>query len=133
MSWAFVLQTAVSALAIGAIVALAAWARIAAPRPPLSPDQARALIAEEFPDAAIDGVWVAADGKAALARAGDQALVIYLRGDDYVARALAWREAAAAKVEDGVVRLGFHDIAAPGARLSLGQGAAWPPALEARA
>ena len=131
MSWGFVIQTLVSAAAIAGLVALAAWARIAAPRAPLDLASARALIAEEFPAARIEGVWVAADGRAALARAGGQALVVFLRGDDYVARAVAWSEASAARVEGGAVRLAFRDIAAPTARLMLGAGAVWPPALEA--
>ncbi len=129
MSWAFVIQTAVSAVAIAGLVWLAAWARIAAPRAPLDADGARALIAEEFPDAPIEGLWIAADGGGAIAKSGERALVVFLRGDDYVARALAWGEAAAARVEDGAVRLAFHDIAAPGARLALA--GAWPPAPEA--
>ena len=131
MSWGFVIQTVVSAVAIAGLVALAAWARIAAPRAPLTPRAARAVLADEFPDAAIDGVWVAADGKGALARAGDQALIVYLRGDDYVARGLAGSEVAAAPVRAAAVRLAFHDIAAPAARLALGEDAAWPPVLEA--
>jgi hypothetical protein len=131
MSWAFLIQTLISALAIGGLIWLAAWARIAAPRPPLDAAAARALIAEEFPNARLDGVWVAADGRAALARAGDLALVVYLRGDDYVARSLPWRELAAAPVHDGAVRLAFHDVAAPGARIALA--GAWPPALGAAA
>jgi hypothetical protein len=131
MSWGFVIQTLVSTAAIAGLVALAAWARIAAPRAPLDLARARALISEEFPTARIEGVWVAADGRAALARTGGRALVVFLRGDDYVARAMAWSEAAAARIEGGAVRLAFGDIAAPGARLVLGEGAAWPPALEA--
>ena len=131
MAWGFVIQTVVSAVAIAGLVALAAWARIAAPRAPLTPGVARAVLGEEFPDAAIDGVWIAADGRSALARAGDQALIVYLRGDDYVARGLAWSEVAGAKAEAGVVRLAFHDIAAPVARLAVGEGTVWPPALEA--
>jgi len=131
MTWAFAIQTLISALAIGGLISLAAWARIAAPRPPLDAAAARGLIAEEFPNARLDGVWVAADGRAALARAGDQALVVYLRGDDYVARSLAWRDLAAAKVEAGAVSLAFHDVAAPAARLATG--GAWPPTLGAAA
>jgi hypothetical protein len=131
MSWAFVIQTAVSALAIAALVGLSAWAGIATPRPPLDAAAARRLIAEAFPDERVGGVWVAADGRAALARAGARALVVYQRGDDYVARSLAWGEALAAPIEGGAVRLVFHDIAAPGARLALGTDATWPPALEA--
>lgn len=133
MSWGFVIQTAVSAVAIAGLVALAAWARIAAPRAPLTAGAARAVLVEEFPDALIQGVWIAADGKSALAKSSDQALVVYLRGDDYVARSLPWSEVARAQAQAGVVRLAFHDIAAPAVRLALSEGAAWPPALEAAA
>lgn len=35
MSWAFVIQTFVSAAAIGVLIWLSAWAAIAVPRPPL--------------------------------------------------------------------------------------------------
>jgi hypothetical protein len=55
--------------------------------------------------------------------------VVYLRGDDYVARTLAWRDLAAAQAPDGAVSLAFHDVAAPAARLAVAN--AWPPALEA--
>ncbi len=124
MSWAFVIQTLISALAVAAMVGLAAWARIAAPRPPLDEAAARALIAEEFPGEPIDALHLAADGKAAVARSGARALIVYLRGDDYVARGLPWSDAVAARAQDGAVRLALRDIAAPAARLAF---AAWPP------
>ena len=130
MSWTFVIQTVVSALAVAAMVGLAAWARIAAPRPPLDEAAARALIAEEFPDDPIDAVFLAADGKAAVARSGPRALIVYLRGDDYVARGLPWSDAVAARCENGAVRLALGDVAAPAARLAF---AAWPPALDGAA
>jgi hypothetical protein len=130
MSWAFVIQTAVSALAIAGLVGLAAWARIAAPRPPLTPESARTILAEEFPDDRPDAVWIAADGKAAVARAGEAALILWLRGDDYVARSAPWSALAEARREPGAVRLALRDIAAPAVRLALGANGAWPPALE---
>lgn len=99
--------------AIGVLIWLPAWAAIAVPRPPLGAAAARPLIAEEFQDARPGGVWVAADGQAAIARAGAPALVVYLRGDDYVARPLAWRDLAAAQARDGAVSLAFHDVAPP--------------------
>lgn len=34
--------------------------------------------------------WISADGRAALARDGDTALVLWRRGDGYVARDLDW-------------------------------------------
>jgi hypothetical protein len=133
MSWAFVIETAVSALAILGLAGLAAWARIATPRPPLTPEAARAIFAEEFPDERIGAVWIAADGRAAIARAGETALILWLRGDDYVARSAPWAGLAAAGVEAGAVSLKLHDVAAPGVRLALDGGVAWPPALEAAA
>jgi len=133
MPWGFVIQTTVSAAAIAGLVVLVAWARIAAARPALDTQSARAVLAEEFPDAEIEGVWTAADGRSALAKAGDQALIVYLRGDDYVSRVLGWDKAAMAPVETGAVRLPFNDITAPTVRLALGANGAWPPALEATA
>jgi hypothetical protein len=130
MSWAFVLQTLVSAFAVAALVGLAAWARIAAPRPPLDEAAARALIADEFPGEPIDAVHLAADGKAAVARSGARALIVYLRGDDYVARTLPWSDAVAAEPKNGAVRLVLRDIAAPAARLAF---TAWPPAADGAA
>ncbi|MDR3513439.1 MAG: hypothetical protein P4L73_17510 [Caulobacteraceae bacterium] len=131
MTWAFVIQTTVSALAILGLVALAGWARIAAPRPPLDAAAARAVLAEEFPDSRIGAVWIAADGRAAVARAGEEALIVWLRGDDYVARQAPWSALATAQVSAGTARLAFHDVAAPAARLAVGALAPWPPALEA--
>lgn len=131
MSWAFAIQTLASAVAVAGLVALAAWAKIAAPRPPLDEAAARALFAEEFPGMAVGRVWVAADGRAAIGRSGEKALVVFLRGDDYVARALPWRDAAAGPVNAGVLRLAFRDIAAPAARFLLGEGASWPPSAGA--
>lgn len=135
MSWAFLIQTAVSAAAILGLAGLAGWARIAAPRPALTPASARALLGEEFPDAAVGPVWIAADGKAAVARDGDEALLLWLRGDDYVARSAPWSALAAAqaRARAGGVRLALGDPAAPLVRLATSAGAPWPPALEAAA
>lgn len=133
MSWAFVIETAVSALAILGLAGLAAWARIATPRPALTPEAAGAIFAEEFPDERIGQVWIAADGKGAVARAGESALILWLRGDDYVARSEPWAQLAAARIEAGTAKLALHDVAAPAVRLALGEGAAWPPGLEAAA
>jgi len=124
MSLAFVIQTLASAVAVAAMVGLAAWARIAAPRPALDEAAARALIGEEFPDDPIDALHLTADGKGAIARSGERALIVFLRGDDYVARSMPWADAVAAQGQGGAVRLAFRDIAAPAARLSF---AAWPP------
>ncbi|HEX3700620.1 MAG TPA: hypothetical protein VHV27_08100 [Phenylobacterium sp.] len=124
MSTAFLVQTAASVAAIALMVALAAWARIARPQPPLDEARARALIAEEFPDRAIEAVWVASDAAAAVAKSGSQALVLVRFGDGYVARQVAWTDAAAAVPRGGRITLDLADVAAPRAVIAL---AAWPP------
>ena len=124
MSAAFLVQVAVSALAVAAMVALAAWAKIARPQAPLDEARARALFAEDFPDRTIEAVWVATDGAAALARSGDEALVLSRIGDGYTTRHLPWAEAAASAPRDGKLTLKLADVAAPRAVIAL---AAWPP------
>jgi hypothetical protein len=124
MNNGFLIQTAASLAAIGLMVALAAWARIARPQPALDEARARALIAEDYPDRAIQAVWVSADGAGALARSGDQALVLTRLGDGWAARQLPWAKAAAAPLEGGKVSLRLGDVAAPRAVLEL---KAWPP------
>lgn len=121
---AFLIQLAGSAVAVAVLVAIAAWAKIAKPTPPLSDARARVLFAEEFPGKALDGLWVAIDGRGALARSGASALVLCEVGDGYVARHIPWAQALAASFRDGVLKLDLADIAAPRARLSFD---AWPP------
>lgn len=111
------------------MVAVAAWAKIARPAPALDESAARALLAEEFPDEALDELHLAADGSGALARAGDRALVVARLGDGYVARDLPWRDALAAPSRDGRLVLPLREFGAP--RLALPM-TAWPP-QEARA
>ena len=129
MTLAFLLQTFASLIAILLLVALAAWARIARPTPALDETSALALIADEFPDLAPGPVWVAADGSAAAARAGEEALVVYRAGDGYVARSLPWARFMAGEAVGGVVALRLADIAAPRLRLKLGESGEWPPAV----
>lgn len=124
MDKGFVIQFLASGLAVSLLVGLAAWARIARPMNPLGEDRARVLFAEEFPDQSPDEVWVAVDGRGALARSGDRALILCEVGDAYLARDLAWGEAIKAPFRDGVVHFILKDIAAPRARLAL---AKWPP------
>lgn len=123
MDRALLVQLLGSAVAVTLLVAFAAWARIARPTPPLDEAGARALLADEFPDNRLDAVWIAADRAGVVARSGDLALVLWRKGDGYVARAAPWRQALAAKVEDGHLKLRLAD-AAP--RLVVGEGA-WPP------
>jgi hypothetical protein len=101
---ALLIQLLGSAVAVSLLIAIAAWARIARPTPPLDAERARALLTQEFPDDPIDALWIAADGAGLVARSGDRA-------------------AMAAKVENGRLRLKLAD-GAP--RLVL-NGAAWPP------
>lgn len=125
MSQAFFVQFAASAAAIALLVALAAWAKIAKPMTPLTDARAASLLAEEFPGRPIDRIWVAVDGRGALAKSGAAALVLCEVGDGYVARHIPWTQAVASSFRDGVVRLDLSDVAAPVARLALQN---WPPA-----
>jgi len=116
-----------SFVAVAAMVAIAAWARIARPTAPLDEAAARALLAAEFPDHAVGAVWLAADGFGVVARAGEEALVLYRLGDSWVARSLAWDRAVAAPVRGGKVHLRLGDVAAPTARLAVSGVNPWPP------
>jgi hypothetical protein len=121
---ALIIQLAGSAAAVGLLVALAAWARIARPTPPLDAEAARALLAVEFPDDLVEALWVAADGAGLVARSGERALVFWRKGDGYVARDLLWAAALAAKPADGLLVLETADGAV---RLALKDGEPWPP------
>ena len=116
-----------SAVAVGVMVAIAAWARIARPVAPLDESAARALLASEFPDSRPGFVWIAADGAGLIARDGETALVLYRLGDSWVARTLAWEAALSAPVLRGAVRLKLRDPAAPIARLAVSGVTPWPP------
>lgn len=119
------IQLAGSFAAVAVLVAVAAWAKIAKPMSPLSDARARALLADEFPGKVLDGLWIATDGRGALARSGASALVLCEVGDGYAARHIPWAQALAASFRDGVLRLDLADVAAPRARLAFD---AWPPA-----
>jgi hypothetical protein len=124
VSTAFLIQTLASAAAVALMVAFAAWARIARPAPPLDEAQARARLAEEFPAHPVDQLWIAADGRAALARSGRSALLISRLGDGLVARELPWDAALKGPYAGGRLTLALHDPGAPQAVIAL---AAWPP------
>ena len=129
MSLAFVIQSALSLVAVCLLVALAGWARIARPCPPLDPEAAGRLLAEEFPDDPPSLVWVSADGQGAVAKARDTALILFRAGDSYVARSAPWAAVCATEARDGLVRLKFAEIGAPEARLRLSPDVAWPPTM----
>lgn len=124
MDKALLIQLLGSALAVSLLIALAAWARIPRPTPPLGADEARALLAVEFPDDRLDAVWIAADGAGLVARSGERALVAWRKGDGYVARDLPWAVALTARPVDGLLTVKTADGAA---RLALKDGEPWPP------
>lgn len=108
---AMLIQLIGSAIAISALVGIAAWAGIARPTPPLDAAGLAALLAEEFPDHHPTATWISADGLGALARNGDTVLVLWKRGDGYVARELAWPVVAAARPKNGRLVLKTGDAA----------------------
>lgn len=120
---ALLIQLGGSIAAVALLVAFAAWMGVARATPPLDPDAARALVTLEFPDHKPKAVWIAADGAGVIAREGDLALVLYRRGDSYVARDLPWSVIAGLKPTNGrlPVRLGdAHPVFAV-------NDDAWPP------
>lgn len=124
MDEAFFVQLALSAAAVGVLVGIAAWAKIAKPAGPLDEHRARALLAEEFPSRTVDAVWVASDGAGALAKSGGLALVICQVGDGFAARQIPWAQAVCATFRNGRLSIDLSDIAAPKAVIAL---PAWPP------
>lgn len=122
-----------SFVAVAAMVAVAAWARIARPMAPLDAASARALLDAEFPDHAVSEIWTAADGFGAIGRAGATALVVYRLGDSWVARSLPYDRALAAPVRKGRVHLPIGDVSAPTARLAVSGVTPWPPQAAANA
>jgi hypothetical protein len=120
----FFIQLASSAAAVGALIALAAWAKIAKPVAPLDEYKARAMLAEEFPGRTVEAVWIASDGCGALAKSGALALVICRVGDGFAARQIPWGQAVSATFKNGKLSVNLGDIAAPTAVISL---PSWPP------
>jgi hypothetical protein len=121
----FLLQFAGSAIAVGLMIGLAAWATRGRGAPPLDEAEARRWLADEFPGREVEQLWIATDGLGALAKAGERALILTRMGDGYAAREIAWRQALAAQARNGCVRIALGDVTAPRAVLALG---AWPPA-----
>ena len=123
MDKALLIQLGGSITAVALLVAFAAWLGVARATPPLDTKSAKALLDLEFPDHKPDAVWIAADGAALIAREGALALVLYRRGDGYVARDLPWSTVAALKPTNGRLTLRLSD-----ARPVLAvNGDAWPP------
>ena len=115
MNEAFFVQLAASAAAVGVLVGIAAWAKIAKPVGPLDEHKARALLAEEFPTRTVEAVWIASDGCGALAKSNGLALVICRVGDGFALRQIPWPQAVAATFKDGKLRVNLDDVAAPAA------------------
>lgn len=124
MDEAFFVQLGLSGAAVGALVGIAAWAKIAKPAGPLDERRARGLFECEFPGRRLDAIWVASDGAGALAKSGGLALVICQVGDGFAARQIPWAQAVAASFKNGKLCIDLADIAAPRATLSL---PSWPP------
>lgn len=120
----FALQFAASLAAVALLVGLAAWAKISKPMTPLDDARALKLLGEEFPGRRVERIWVAVDGRGALAKSGAAALVLCEVGDGYVARHIPWAQAISSSFRDGVVKLDLSDVAAPNARIAL---ESWPP------
>jgi hypothetical protein len=130
LSQTFVVQVALSAAALALLLALAFWAKLAKPMPPLGDERARDLLQEAFPSRVLERIWVSVDGRGAVAKSGAAALVLYETNEGYVTRHIPWAQAVAASFRDGVVRLDLSDVSAPEVRLAL-QG--WPPGPDQRA
>lgn len=122
----FAVQFAASLAAVALLVGLAAWAKISKPMTPLDDDRALKLLAQEFPGRTVERIWVAVDGRGALAKSGAAALVLCEVGDGYVARHIPWAQAISSSFRDGVVKLDLSDVSAPNARIAL---QSWPPPL----
>ena len=131
MTTAYLFQTAGSGVAILILAALA-W-KLGVGRHPgaLSEDHARALLVNEFPSTSIGRIWLAADGRSALARSGEEALIVYAIGDGHVVRAAPWASIASAKAKGERRLVTLNDRSAPRAAFRLGEGAVWPPVLDA--
>lgn len=90
MSEALLAHVIASLLAIGLLVLVARW--IGRPRPlnPRDADLARALFAQAFPDARPGGVNLAKDRNRAIARWGEDALLVHRAGDGWVCCPIPW-------------------------------------------
>ena len=120
----FLFQLAASAVAVGVLVALAAWAKIAKPVDPLDDHRVRAILAEEFPGRTLDAVWIASDGAGALAKSAGLALILCRVGDGFAARQIPWAQAISASFRNGRLCVNLADVSAPTAVIAL---PSWPP------
>jgi hypothetical protein len=121
---AYLIQLAISATAVAMLVGLAHLATRGRGAPPLDEAAALRWLADEFPGREIEGVWVAADGRGAVAKSSDQALILSHMGDGYAARQVEWSKVLAARPQNGRIRIALADVTAPKAVLAF---PAWPP------
>ena len=121
-----VVQFAGSAVAIALLVAFVARTR--RNREPAAGSQPdwKARFAEEFPGSAVEELWVAKDGSAALAHAGDLALIGWRLGDGVVVRSAAFSHLKTVRRGEGRVELRLDDPGLPPLRFAADDGA-WPP------
>jgi hypothetical protein len=130
MEQGYLIQFAVSAVAIVVLALVAAWARIPRKVAPLDEAAARAVIADELPDTPIERVWVDAAGQAAVAKSGSEAVVLFRVGDGFAVREAPWSKLVKASAHDGRLLIRFGDPAAPAARFQLAPGATRAPFSE---
>ncbi|MGE5566847.1 MAG: hypothetical protein ACM3YN_11935 [Parcubacteria group bacterium] len=130
MDQAYIIQFAVSAVAIVVLALVAAWARIPREVAPLDESSARAVIADELPGTPVERVWVDAAGQAAVAKAGSEAIVLFRVGDGFAVRQAPWSKLANADTRNGRVVIRFGDPAAPAAQFQLAPGATHAPFSE---
>jgi hypothetical protein len=124
LNTAYLIQLAVSAIAVAMMVGLAWLATRGRGAPPLDEAEARRWLADEFPGRRLEGLWIATDGQGAVAKAGDRALILTRVGHGYAARQIDWARALAARPQGGRLRIPLADVTAPRAVLAL---PAWPP------
>jgi hypothetical protein len=129
MDHANYVQLALSAAALGLLLALAAWLKLSKPAPPLDEARARKLLAEAFPGRRLDAVWIGASGKGALAKSGAAALVVCAVGEGFVIRWMPWAQALAITFKTGRLTIDLADVDAPVAVLTL---AVEPPSRSRR-
>ena len=119
MDQAYLIQFAVSAAAIVVLALVARWARIPRQVEPFNDASARALIADELPDLRIDRVWIDAAGETAVARAGDEGVVLFRVGDAFTVRTAPWAEITRTRVASGKALFRFDDPGCPSAAFKL--------------
>lgn len=115
----YIITQLVTLAIVAGIMGLVAWAKIPRATPALDEAEVKHRLAEDFPQAPLDQIWLAIDGAGAIARSGDEALLLFRLGDSYVSRSLAWSHALQADLIKGRYWFKFNDFAAPKASLAL--------------